>query len=153
MDEVHATQPTQTSPEVFGVYNHTNADDPSNVYTVSRTGFIMYPKASALKADPSLKPQVISMVNGSMCVNPLGEFICSVNFDNYVGDVLGDRYRLAREPQVRGKGKKRQVIEGECIIAYFDPDTGTYRPDEPAVAQGAVQRGLPRHLRSKASHC
>lgn len=115
------TQPIKSA-NVFGVYDCPNEADGSDTYQVSRTGIIVYPTNNASKDAPA--PQVISMVNGSMCINPLGEFICSVNFDDYLTEwVTNNKYRFARFDARKGKA--------EPGIAYFDPDSGTYVAEEP----------------------
>lgn len=125
MNQQHspATEPVAPTlaPNPFGVYLSPESVDPDNndPYEVSRTGLIVYPTSK--NPVPNCKPQVISMVNGSMCINPLGEFICSVNFDLYMVDVLDDGFRLP--------------LATEPCIAYFDPATNTYTAEIPPHEQ------------------
>jgi hypothetical protein len=76
-------------------------------YLCSRTGVIFHP----LEAGQPL--QVVSFVNGTMCVNPIGDFICAINFDSCIGDILDGKYRAAQA--------------NEPNIAYLNTKTGQYQ--------------------------
>lgn len=92
----------------------TAPNDPSCSYVVSHTGLIVevltQTGPSHKRADGKITKWVISMVNGSMAHNPLGEFVCCVNFDEYIMDWFLLPYQTHK-------------VVG---IAYFDPATCTY---------------------------
>lgn len=103
-------QPGVTPTLPFGLVAFHQPDD-EMVSHASRTGMIVYPRNMHSKNHG--KPQVVSFVNGCMCINPLGEFVCSVNFDNYIGDIAeSPSYRLPSP--------------NEPYLAYFDPATISY---------------------------
>jgi hypothetical protein len=117
---VHPTEPTKP---VFGVYE---APFDGEIYQVSRTGIVYYPPTRYNKpVDPTARPQVLSFVNGSMCVNPIGDFIFAGNFD-------GEAVLILTKHQYHiGRGE----LYNELPIAYFDPVSNTYTTTEPAWHQ------------------
>jgi hypothetical protein len=116
----------------FGIVEFVHPDDAHRAaeafkYTASRTGIILYP-ANQHSNPGYTKPQVVSCINGSMVIVPLGEVVDACNFDNYLTEwVLNNDYRPA-------KVKYGQPQDG---IAYFDPETLTYtvQPTEAHLAQ------------------
>lgn len=109
----------------FGI--HSFEEEPGGFqYTASETGMIL-----VCKDKP---PMVLSFVNGSMCVNPLGQRIDASNFDEFVYDVIEQGYHFVRQ----GPGTPKQ---GKPIIAYYDPDTQSYVEVPPAyIAEAALER-------------
>lgn len=81
------------------VYEH--PDEPGNWYYVSRHGVMV-------------GPCVVSVVNGSVCVNPIDGVPDAINFGYYIGEVL-DRALASVGPVVP-------------VMAVFDPDLLRYRP-------------------------
>lgn len=102
---------TPIQPNVFGIHDIISEEDPGSGYQVSHTGMLFYPR---VLGDP---PQVLSFVNGTMCVNPLGDFVCAANFDHAAAEVL-DNYRLPNHD--------------EPSVAYFNPTTRRYQLEEVA---------------------
>lgn len=102
------------STATFGVHVFANEADRSEVTEASRTGIVFYSDVSGAV------PQVLSFVNGSMCINPVDQFVCSVNFDEYALDVFDNgQYR-------NSKGADK----GEPGLAYFNPATKRYQFEE-----------------------
>jgi len=90
-------------------------DDPFNTYVVSHTGLLV---EVTEPGGPGAKRRkktlhVISMVNGSMATNPLDDFVCCINFDEYImGWMENPRFH-------------HRVVG----IAYFNPATCRYQAE------------------------
>lgn len=103
---------TPKEPNVFGIHDFVSEEEPDHGYQASHTGMLFYPKVTFDQGDP---PMVLSFVNGTMCVNPLGDFVCAANFDHAAAEVL-DNYRLPNPD--------------EPSVAYFNPATKRYHLEE-----------------------
>jgi hypothetical protein len=95
----------------FGVHRFYQEDDPKSNNECSHTGIIFYPKKKLRTKHleqwgKDAPPMVLSFVNGTMCVNPLGEPVYSCNFDAHAMDVLDSGYRMPKQ--------------NEPAVAYFD---------------------------------
>lgn len=112
------------------LHTFASIEDPELTYTVSHTGLIVevvtQTGPSRKREDSDVAQFVVSMVNGSMAHNPLGQFVCCVNFDEYMMDWFNNPYQ------------QHKVIG----VAYFNTETLTYGtevrpyPHEAAATQG-----------------
>lgn len=109
------SETTELTEPVFGIYEGTIDPGDFTLSTASRTGLILYPIEGHPLFNEGFRPRpfVVSFVNGCMCHNPLGEFVCSVNFDETMGDLLD-------------KGAFRLPQEGEPFVAHFNTKTLVY---------------------------
>lgn len=95
---------SHASQETFGIHVYTL--DVDSTYETSHTGTIF----TSNKTEH--KPMVLSFVNGTMCVNPLGSWVDATNFDGAALEIL-----LAGEYRPTG-------------LACFDKETGHYTTEE-----------------------
>lgn len=130
----------QQQPNPTGCFEVQRPDEPGYTYTVSRTGIVLYPKDNHTKQ--ALRPWVLSFVNGSMALNPVGEPIDAAEFDHYaVAWIDRNSYRLPRfDKRLGTRTGHTPTGQMEPGVAYWDPDLGYYTLNEPQWYKDELQQ-------------